>query len=65
METIYNLISDKITENDPQDGKAAPYCSGNDEIDEGRKHKKDPKKGKGNEPEGKRRKRDTDGEESG
>ena len=50
VETIYNLISDKITENDPQDGKAAPYGSGYDEIDEGRKKKKDPKKGTGKKP---------------
>ena len=60
VETIYNLISDKITENDPQDGKAAPYGSGYDEIDEGRKKKKDPKKGRGKKPKGSSRRLYTD-----
>ena len=31
---VYELVSDKVLENDPQDGKAAPYGSGYDEIDE-------------------------------
>ena len=43
VETIYNLISDKITENNPQDGKAAPYGSGYDEIDERLKKLKESK----------------------
>ena len=60
VETIYSLISDKITENDPQDGKAAPYGSGYDEIDEGRKKKKDPKKGTGKKPKGSGRRLYTD-----
>ena len=47
---VYELVSDKVLENDPQDGKAAPYGSGYDEIDEGRKKKKDPKKGTGKKP---------------
>ena len=47
-------------ENKPQDGKAAPYGSGYDEIDEGRKKKKDPKKGTGKKPKGSSRRLYTD-----
>jgi hypothetical protein len=47
---IYNIVADKIQENKPQDGKAAPYGSGYDEVEEGRKKKKDPKKGTGKKP---------------
>ena len=39
-----------LKENKPQDGKAAPYGSGYDEVEEGRKKKKDPKKGTGKKP---------------
>ena len=60
VEEVYNLMSDKVTENDPQDGKAAPYGSGYDEIDEGRKKKKDPKKGTGKKPKGSGRRLYTD-----
>ena len=57
---VYELVSDKVLENDPQDGKAAPYGSGYDEIDEGRKKKKDPKKGRGKKPKGSSRRLYTD-----
>ena len=57
---VYELVSDKVLENDPQDGKAAPYGSGYDEIDEGRKKKKDPKKGRGKKPKGSGRRLYTD-----
>ena len=60
VEKIYQMVSDKVLENDPQDGKAAPYGSGYDEIDEGRKKKKDPKKGTGKKPEGSGRRLYTD-----
>jgi superoxide dismutase, Fe-Mn family len=47
---VYNIVADKIQENKPQDGKAAPYGSGYNEVEEGRKKKKDPKKGTGKKP---------------
>jgi hypothetical protein len=50
VEQVYNIVADKIQENKPQDGKAAPYGSGYDEVEEGRKKKKDPKKGTGKKP---------------
>jgi len=50
VEQVYNIVADKIQENKPQDGKAAPYGSGYDEVEEGRKKKKDPKKGIGKKP---------------
>jgi len=50
IEQVYNIVADKIQENKPQDGKAAPYGSGYDEVEEGRKKKKDPKKGIGKKP---------------
>ncbi len=55
-EEVYNIVADKISENKPQDGKAAPYGSGYDEIDE----KKDPKKGTGKKPKGSKRRLYTD-----
>ena len=60
VEKIYQMVSDKVAENDPQDGKAAPYGSGYDKIDEGRKKKKDPKKGTGKKPKGSGRRLYTD-----
>ena len=53
---IYNIVADTIQE----DGKAAPYGSGYDEVEEGRKKKKDPKKGTGKKPEGSKRRLYTD-----
>ena len=50
VEQVYNIVANKIQENKPQDGKAAPYGSGYDEVEEGRKKKKDPKKGTGKKP---------------
>ena len=56
-EEIYNLVSPVIKEtSNPQDGKAAPYGSGYDEIEE----KKDPKKGTGKKPKGSGRRLYTD-----
>ncbi len=49
-----------VQENKPQDGKAAPYGSGYDEVEEGRKKKKDPKKGTGKKPKGSSRRLYTD-----
>ena len=53
---IYNIVADTIQE----DGKAAPYGSGYDEVEEDRKKKKDPKKGTGKKPEGSKRRLYTD-----
>ncbi len=57
---IWNIVRKAITENTPQDGKAAPYGSGYDEVEEGRKKKKDPKTGKGKKPKGSKRRLYTD-----
>ncbi len=46
--------------NSPEDGKAAPYGSGYNEVGEGRKKKKDPKKGTGKKPKGSSRRLYTD-----
>ena len=59
-EEVFNIVADKIQENKPQDGKAAPYGSGYDEVEEGRKKKKDPKKGTGKKPKGSSRRLYTD-----
>ena len=50
VEEIFGYISNTVMENKPQDGKAAPYGSGYDEVEEGRKKKKDPKTGTGKKP---------------
>ncbi len=34
VEQVYNIVADKIQENDPEDGKAAPYGSGYKELNE-------------------------------
>ena len=34
VEQVFNIVADKIQENKPQDGKAAPYGSGYDEVEE-------------------------------
>ena len=34
VEQVYNIVADKIQENDPEDGKAAPYGSGYKKLNE-------------------------------
>ena len=34
QEEVYNIVADKISENDPEDGKAAPYGSGYKKLNE-------------------------------
>ena len=34
LEQVYNIVADKIQENDPEDGKAAPYGSGYKKLNE-------------------------------
>ena len=34
VEQVFNIVADKITENDPEDGKAAPYGSGYKKLNE-------------------------------
>ena len=34
VEKVYNIVADKIQENDPEDGKAAPYGSGYKKLNE-------------------------------
>ena len=56
-EEIYTILRPAVKEtSNPQDGKAAPYGSGYDEIEE----KKDPKKGTGKKPKGSSRRLYTD-----
>jgi len=57
-ETIYNIVNKSMLENvaDNHDGKAAPYGSGYEKVDE----KKDPKKGTGKKPKGSSRRLYTD-----
>ena len=37
VEQVYNIVADKIQENDPEDGKAAPYGSGYKKLNENNK----------------------------
>ena len=37
IEQVYNIVADKIQENDPEDGKAAPYGSGYKKLNENNK----------------------------
>ena len=57
-ETVYNIVNRSMLENvaNNHDGKAAPYGSGYDPVDE----KKDPKKGTGKKPKGSSRRLYTD-----
>ena len=39
QEEVYNIVADKISENDPEDGKAAPYGSGYKKLNENASYK--------------------------
>ena len=40
-EEVYNLVIDKLSENDPKDGKSSPYGSGYNKLDENTTYSKD------------------------
>ena len=40
-EEVYNLVIDKLSENDPKDGKSSPYGSGYNKLDENATYSKD------------------------